>query len=432
LIIDTGLKERIGMKVLVVGSGGREHALVWKIAQSKLVEEVYCAPGNGGISSIAMCVPIDALDVDGVVNFSKEKEIDLVVVAAENPLAAGMVDKLEENGIRAFGPNKAATIIEGSKSFAKELMKKYGIPTAEYEVFDSSEKAISYLEEKNTYPIVVKADGLALGKGVIIARDFDEAKEAVKSMMEEKAFGEAGNKVVIEEFLTGQEVTVLAFTDGKTVKPMVSAQDHKRVFDNDEGPNTGGMGAFSPSRIYTPEVEKICMEKIFMPTIEAMNKEGRKFKGVLYFGLMVTKDGPKVVEYNARFGDPEAQVVLPRLQTDILEIFNAVIDEKLDEIDIKWSDSGCVCVIMASGGYPKEYEKGFEILGLDEAQKDANVVVFHAGTKKENEKYITAGGRVIGVTALEDSLDSAIKKAYEAVGKISFKNAHYRKDIGVK
>ncbi|AUG57191.1 phosphoribosylamine--glycine ligase [Acetivibrio saccincola] len=420
------------MKVLVVGSGGREHALVWKIAQSKLVEEVYCAPGNGGISSIAMCVPIDALDVDGVVNFSKEKEIDLVVVAAENPLAAGMVDKLEENGIRAFGPNKAATIIEGSKSFAKELMKKYGIPTAEYEVFDSSEKAISYLEEKNTYPIVVKADGLALGKGVIIARDFDEAKEAVKSMMEEKAFGEAGNKVVIEEFLTGQEVTVLAFTDGKTVKPMVSAQDHKRVFDNDEGPNTGGMGAFSPSRIYTPEVEKICMEKIFMPTIEAMNKEGRKFKGVLYFGLMVTKDGPKVVEYNARFGDPEAQVVLPRLQTDILEIFNAVIDEKLDEIDIKWSDSGCVCVIMASGGYPKEYEKGFEILGLDEAQKDANVVVFHAGTKKENEKYITAGGRVIGVTALEDSLDSAIKKAYEAVGKISFKNAHYRKDIGVK
>lgn len=432
MIIDTGLKERIGMKVLVVGSGGREHALVWKIAQSKLVEEVYCAPGNGGISSIAMCVPIDALDVDGVVNFSKEKEIDLVVVAAENPLAAGMVDKLEENGIRAFGPNKAATIIEGSKSFAKELMKKYGIPTAEYEVFDSSEKAISYLEEKNTYPIVVKADGLALGKGVIIARDFDEAKEAVKSMMEEKAFGEAGNKVVIEEFLTGQEVTVLAFTDGKTVKPMVSAQDHKRVFDNDEGPNTGGMGAFSPSRIYTPEVEKICMEKIFMPTIEAMNKEGRKFKGVLYFGLMVTKDGPKVVEYNARFGDPEAQVVLPRLQTDILEIFNAVIDEKLDEIDIKWSDSGCVCVIMASGGYPKEYEKGFEILGLDEAQKDANVVVFHAGTKKENEKYITAGGRVIGVTALEDSLDSAIKKAYEAVGKISFKNAHYRKDIGVK
>ena len=267
---------------------------------------------------------------------------------------------------------------------------------------------------------------------MIIARDFDEAKEAVKSMMEEKAFGEAGNKVVIEEFLTGQEVTVLAFTDGKTVKPMVSAQDHKRVFDNDEGPNTGGMGAFSPSRIYTPEVEKICMEKIFMPTIEAMNKEGRKFKGVLYFGLMVTKDGPKVVEYNARFGDPEAQVVLPRLQTDILEIFNAVIDEKLDEIDIKWSDSGCVCVIMASGGYPKEYEKGFEILGLDEAQKDANVVVFHAGTKKENEKYITAGGRVIGVTALEDSLDSAIKKAYEAVGKISFKNAHYRKDIGVK
>jgi phosphoribosylamine--glycine ligase len=279
---------------------------------------------------------------------------------------------------------------------------------------------------------VVKADGLALGKGVIIAQSFDEAKDAVKSIMDEKAFGDAGNKVVIEEFLVGQEVTVLAFTDGKTVKPMVSSQDHKRAFDNDEGPNTGGMGTFSPSRIYTPEIEKICMEKIYMPTVEAMNKEGRKFKGVLYFGLMITKEGPKVVEYNARFGDPEAQVVLPRLQTDILEIFNAVIDERLDEIDIKWSDNGCVCVIMASGGYPKEYEKGFEIFGLDEAEKDNNVVVFHAGTKVENDKYITAGGRVIGVTALEDNLDLAIKKAYEAVEKISFKNAHYRKDIGVK
>jgi phosphoribosylamine--glycine ligase len=420
------------MKVLVVGSGGREHALVWKIAQSTLVSKIYCAPGNGGISSIAECVPINAMDIEGVVKFSKENRIDLVMVAAENPLAAGMVDKLGENGIRAFGPSKEATIIEESKSFAKDLMKKYGVPTAEYEVFDSSKKAILYLEEKNTYPIVVKADGLALGKGVIIAQSFDEAKDAVKSIMDEKAFGDAGNKVVIEEFLVGQEVTVLAFTDGKTVKPMVSSQDHKRAFDNDEGPNTGGMGTFSPSRIYTPEIEKICMEKIYMPTVEAMNKEGRKFKGVLYFGLMITKEGPKVVEYNARFGDPEAQVVLPRLQTDILEIFNAVIDERLDEIDIKWSDNGCVCVIMASGGYPKEYEKGFEIFGLDEAEKDNNVVVFHAGTKVENDKYITAGGRVIGVTALEDNLDLAIKKAYEAVEKISFKNAHYRKDIGVK
>lgn len=420
------------MKVLVVGSGGREHALVWKIAQSTLVSKIYCAPGNGGISSIAECVPINAMDIDGVVKFSKENRIDLVMVAAENPLAAGMVDKLGENGIRVFGPSKEATIIEESKSFAKDLMKKYGVPTAEYEVFDSSKKAILYLEEKNTYPIVVKADGLALGKGVIIAQSFDEAKDAVKSIMDEKAFGDAGNKVVIEEFLVGQEVTVLAFTDGKTVKPMVSSQDHKRAFDNDEGPNTGGMGTFSPSRIYTPEIEKICMEKIYMPTVEAMNKEGRKFKGVLYFGLMITKEGPKVVEYNARFGDPEAQVVLPRLQTDILEIFNAVIDERLDEIDIKWSDNGCVCVIMASGGYPKEYEKGFEIFGLDEAEKDNNVVVFHAGTKVENDKYITAGGRVIGVTALEDNLDLAIKKAYEAVEKISFKNAHYRKDIGVK
>ena len=420
------------MKVLVVGSGGREHVLVWKIAQSTLVKEIYCAPGNGGISSIAQCVSIDAMNIDGIVEFSKEKGIDLVIVAAENPLAAGAVDKLEESGIRAFGPDKAATIIEGSKTFSKNLMKKYGIPTAEYQVFDNSEKAILYLEEKNTYPIVVKADGLALGKGVIIAQNFEEAKEAVKNIMEEKAFGDAGNKVVIEEFLVGQEVTVLAFTDGKTVKPMVSSQDHKRAFDNDEGPNTGGMGTFSPSRIYTAEIEKYCMEKIYMPTIEAMNKEGRKFKGILYFGLIVTKEGPKVIEYNARFGDPEAQVVLPRLETDILEIFNAIIDEKLDEIDIKWNDGGCVCVIMASGGYPKEFEKGFEISGLSEAESDDNVVVFHAGTKKENDKYLTAGGRVIGVTALESNLDMAIKKAYEAVEKISFKNAHYRKDIGIK
>lgn len=420
------------MKVLVVGSGGREHVLVWKIAQSTLVKEIYCAPGNGGISSIAQCVSIDAMNIDGIVEFSKEKGIDLVIVAAENPLAAGAVDELERNGIRAFGPNKLATIIEGSKVFSKKLMKDYGIPTAEYEIFDNSEKAILHLEEKNTYPVVVKADGLAFGKGVIIAQSFEEAKEAVKSIMEEKAFGDAGNKVVIEEFLVGQEVTVLTFTDGKTIKAMVSSQDHKRVFDNDKGPNTGGMGTFSPSRIYTPEIEKYCMEKIYMPTIEAMNKEGRKFKGILYFGLIVTKEGPKVIEYNARFGDPETQVVLPKLETDILEIFNAIIDEKLDEIDIRWNKGGCVCVVMASGGYPKEFEKGFEILGLSEAESDDNVVVFHAGTKKENDKYLTAGGRVIGVTALESNLDMAIKKAYEAVEKISFKNAHYRKDIGIK
>ncbi|MDQ2087378.1 phosphoribosylamine--glycine ligase [Herbivorax sp. ANBcel31] len=420
------------MKVLIVGSGGREHALVWKIAQSALVGEIYCAPGNGGISSIAQCVPINIMDIDEIVKFSKEKEIDMVVVASENPLAAGMVDELEKNKIRAFGPSKAATIIEGSKSFSKELMKKYGIPTAEYEVFDNSEDAISYLKDKKNFPIVVKADGLALGKGVIIAESFEEAEDAVKNIMDEKAFGDAGNRVIIEEFLIGQEVSVLAFTDGKTVKPMVSSQDHKRALDNDEGLNTGGMGTFSPSRIYNGEVDRFCMDKIYKPTIEAMNKEGRKFKGILYFGLIITEEGPKVIEYNARFGDPEAQVVLPRLQSDILEIFNSIIDEKLDEIDIKWDNNGCVCVIMASGGYPKKYEKGFEISGLDEVAKDINTVVFHAGTKKENNRYLTAGGRVIGVTALESSLDKAIKKAYEAVEKISFKNAYYRKDIGVK
>lgn len=419
------------MKVLVVGSGGREHALVWKIAQNKQVEELYCAPGNGGISAIAKCVPIKAMDIDGIVNFSKEKKIDLVVVAPDDPLAAGMVDALENEGIRAFGPRKNAAIIESSKAFAKDLMKKYNIPTAKYEVFEKSSDALEYLKNQK-FPIVVKADGLALGKGVIIAQNFEEAKEAVISIMEDKAFGEAGNKVVIEEFMVGPEVSVLAFTDGKTIKPMVSSQDHKRALDNDQGLNTGGMGTFSPSRIYTKEMEDYCMEKIFKPTVDAMNKEGRKFKGVLYFGLMITADGPKVLEYNARFGDPETQVVIPRLKTDIVDIFNAIIDEKLDEVNIEWEDNAAVCVIMASGGYPKEYKTGYEITGLDEAQKDKNIVVFHAGTKFEDGKYLTSGGRVLGVTAVESNLDLAIKKAYEGVSKISFKDMHYRKDIGIK
>jgi len=419
------------MKVLVVGSGGREHALVWKIAQNKQVEELYCAPGNGGISAIAKCVPIKAMDIDGIVNFSKEKKIDLVVVAPDDPLAAGMVDALENEGIRAFGPRKNAAIIESSKAFAKDLMKKYNIPTAKYEVFEKSSDALEYLKNQK-FPIVVKADGLALGKGVIIAQNFEEAKEAVISIMEDKAFGEAGNKVVIEEFMVGPEVSVLAFTDGKTIKPMVSSQDHKRALDNDQGLNTGGMGTFSPSRIYTKEMEDYCMEKVFKPTVDAMNKEGRKFKGVLYFGLMITADGPKVLEYNARFGDPETQVVIPRLKTDIVDIFNAIIDEKLDEVNIEWEDNAAVCVIMASGGYPKEYKTGYEITGLDEAQKDKNIVVFHAGTKFEDGKYLTSGGRVLGVTAVESNLDLAIKKAYEGVSKISFKDMHYRKDIGIK
>lgn len=419
------------MKILVVGSGGREHAIVWKLAQSPLIEKIYCAPGNGGITNYAQCVPIKANDINGVVKFSKEKEIDMVVVAPDDPLVAGMVDALEEAGIRAFGPRKNAAIIEGSKSFSKDLMKKYGIPTAKYEVFDNSEHAVEYLRHSH-YPVVVKADGLALGKGVIIAQGFDQAQEAITDIMNDKVFGTAGDKVVIEEFLAGPEVSVLAFTDGRTIVPMVSSQDHKRAFDNDKGLNTGGMGTFSPSRIYTPEIAEYCMKELYKPTIEAMNIEGRKFKGVLYFGLIITKDGPKVLEYNARFGDPETQVVLPRLKTDVLEIFNAIIDEKLDSINIEWDDKAAVCVILASGGYPQKYETGHEIKGVTEAERDSDIVLFHAGTKYENGKYYTSGGRVLGVTALDDSLDLAIIKAYEGVKKISFTDMHFRNDIGIK
>lgn len=419
------------MKILVVGSGGREHALVWKISQSPRVKKIYCAPGNGGIASIAECVPIKAIDIDGIVNFSRENKIDMVVVAPDDPLMIGMVDALENAGIRAFGPVKKAAVIEGSKSFSKELMKRYGIPTARYEVFDRSDAAIEYLKN-HSYPAVVKADGLALGKGVIIAKNFEQAKDAVNSIMNEKVFGSAGDKVVIEEFLVGQEVSVLAFTDGFTIVPMVSSQDHKRALDNDQGLNTGGMGTFSPSRIYTPEIAKYCMDNIFRPTIDAMNKENRKFKGVLYFGLIVTEDGVKVIEYNARFGDPEAQVVLPRLKNDIVDIFNAVIDERLHTIDVKWDDSAAVCVIMASGGYPQKYQTGYEINGIEDAQQDPDIVVFHAGTRYEDGKFFTAGGRVLGVTARADTLDNAIKKAYQGVNRISFKDMHYRKDIGKK
>ncbi len=419
------------MKILVVGSGGREHTIIWKMAQSPLVTKLYCAPGNGGISTLAECVPIKAMDIDGIVKFAKENMIDLVVVAPDDPLAAGMVDELEKAGIRAFGPNKNAAIIEGSKAFAKDLMKKYSIPTAKYETFDNYDDAVEYLKHQE-YPIVIKADGLALGKGVIIAQSREQAIEAVNSMMNDRVFGNAGNRVVIEEFLVGPEVSILAFTDGKTIKPMISSQDHKRAYDNDEGPNTGGMGTFAPSKIYTPEIAEYCMEKIMKPTIEAMNNENRKFKGVIYFGLIITKDGPKVLEYNARFGDPETQVVLPQLESDLVEIFNAVIDEKLSDIDIKWSNSSAVCVVLASGGYPGKYDTGFEITGLSDAESDSNTVVFHAGTKRENGKFYTAGGRVLGVTALESTMEKAIEKAYEAVGKINFSGVHYRKDIGRK
>jgi len=419
------------MKVLIIGSGGREHALAWKIAQSPHVEKLYCAPGNGGIALLAECVPIKAMDIEGVVNFSKSENIDLVVVAPDDPLAAGMVDALEKAGIRAFGPRKDAAIIESSKVFSKNLMKKYGIPTAAFEVFDNAAEAVEYLK-KCSYPTVVKADGLALGKGVTVAKSFEEAVSAVNSIMGDKLFGSAGDKIVIEEFLEGEEVSILAFTDGETVVPMVSAQDHKRVFDNDQGPNTGGMGTFSPSPLYTDELNALCMEKIYLPTVEAMRKEKRVFKGVLYFGLILTKNGPMVLEYNARFGDPETQVVLPRLETDIIDIFNAVIDEKLDSVKIKWKDNGAVCVILASGGYPGKYQTGLKIEGIDEAEKDTSVVVFHAGTKICDGSFYTSGGRVLGVTAQAASLVEAVEKAYEAVEKISFPDMHFRKDIGLK
>lgn len=415
------------MKVLVVGSGGREHAIVWKLSQSRKVDKIFCAPGNGGISELAECLDIGVLDTEGIIKACKDNKIDLVIVAPDDPLATGMVNELTKAGIRAFGPTREAALIEASKKFSKNLMKKYGIPTAEFETFDNTEKALEYIKERK-YPIVVKADGLALGKGVLICGNEEEAREAVLTIMERKKFGDAGNSIVIEEFLTGKEVSVLSFTDGKTIVPMVSAQDHKRVFDGDKGPNTGGMGAFSPSNVYTEEVAEICMNRIFRPTIEAMNKEGRTFKGVLYFGLIITEDGPRVLEYNARFGDPETQVVLPRLKNDLLDIIEAVIDERLDEIKIEWDDSACLCVIMASEGYPQEYRKGLKITGLDSVEDD--IIVFHAGTKKAGNEYFTNGGRVLGVTALGKSLKEARDKAYNAVSRIHFEGAHYRRDIG--
>ena len=421
------------MKILVVGGGGREHAIVKKLSESKYSPELFCAPGNGGIAQLATCFPVKATDVEGIVKAAEDYKIDLVFVAPDDPLMLGMVDTLEAKGIRAFGPRQCAAIIEGSKVFSKELMKKYGIPTAGYEVFDDASKAIEFIKAKNEFPAVIKADGLALGKGVIIAQDFAEAEDAVKSIMCDKVFGESGSKVVIEEFLTGPEVSVLAFTDGKTIVPMVSAQDHKRALDNDEGLNTGGMGAFSPSKNYTEDVAKECYDTIFKPTMDAMNKEGRTFKGVIYFGLMLTPKGPRVIEYNARFGDPETQAVLPRLKTDFVDIINAVIDEKLDEITIEWTEDAAVCIVLASGGYPVKYESGKEITGLDSGVfKSDDLFVYHAGTKAENGKIYTAGGRVLGVTATGKTLEDAISKSYSALKNISFDKMHYRNDIGRK
>ena len=418
------------MRILMVGSGGREHALIKKLKESPKCTKLYCAPGNGGISKDAECVNIGAMDIDNMVKFAKDEQIDLVFVAPDDPLAAGMVDAMEKAGIRAFGPNADAAIIEASKVFSKNLMKKYNIPTAKYEVFSDPQNAIEYIESENTTPVVVKADGLALGKGVIIAQTIDEAKAAVKSIMEDKQFGDSGNNIVIEEFLTGPEVSVLAFTDGKVVKPMVSSKDHKRAYDNDEGLNTGGMGTVSPNPYYTDEIAEECYNTIFVPTIKAMAIEGRPFKGCLYFGLMITPNGPKVIEYNARFGDPEAQVVLPRLKTDLVDICEAIIDEKLKDVDIEWYDGATACVVMASGGYPVAYKKGIEISGLDENGSVDGAIVYHAGTKLENGKMLTNGGRVLGVTARAETLDEALDKAYAAVKKINFDGAHYRTDIG--
>lgn len=414
------------MKVLVVGSGGREHAICWALHKSPKVTELYCAPGNGGIGEIARCVDVKATDIPGMVAWAKENQMDFVMVAPDDPLAMGMVDAMEASGIRAFGPKANAAIIEGSKAFSKALMKKYGIPTAAYEVFTDKDAALSYVEAQGA-PIVVKCDGLALGKGVVVAQTLEEAKEAVVNMMENKAFGAAGAKVVIEECMTGPEVTVLAFTDGKTIVPMPSSQDHKRAYDGDKGPNTGGMGAISPCPNYTPELSKTCMDTIFLPTVKALNAEGRTFKGVIYFGMMLTPEGPKVVEYNARFGDPECQAVLSLLETDLMDILEACVDGTLDQLDVKFKDAASCCLVLASGGYPVAYEKGKEITGLDQV-KDA--VVFHAGTKKQDGKFLTNGGRVLGVTAVAPTLREAVVKAYAAAGPVNFEKMHFRTDIG--
>lgn len=418
------------MKILVLGSGGREHAIVRKLKESPKVTELYCAPGNGGIGHDATCVPISVMDKEKVTAFAKENQIDLVFVAPDDPLAAGMVDALNEAGVRAFGPTAAAAQIEASKVFSKNLMKKYGIPTAGYEVFSEPDKALSYIRSQGRYPVVVKADGLALGKGVLICEDEKAAEDAVKEIMEDKVFGASGNHVVVEEFLTGPEVSVLAFTDGHCVKPMVSSKDHKRALDGDKGLNTGGMGTVSPNPYYDGAMAQRCMQEIFLPTIRAMQQEGRPFKGCLYFGLMLTPNGPKVIEYNARFGDPETQVVLPRLKTDLVTIIESVIDGTLENVDIQWSKEAAACVVMASGGYPVKYEKGKVITGLDENGQLPGVTVYHAGTAEKDGQLVTSGGRVLGVTALAPTLDEALQKAYEAVEKIHFDGAHYRRDIG--
>lgn len=418
------------MKFLVVGGGGREHAIIKKLSESKKVSKIYAAPGNGGIAELAECVSIKATDIENMVKFAVDNAIDFCVVAPDDPLVLGMVDAMNEKGIPCFGPSKAAAIIEGSKAFSKDLMKKYGIPTAEYEIFDDPTKAIAYIEQKNEFPIVIKADGLALGKGVLICNSFEEAKAGVEEIMVEGKFGASGNHIVVEEFLTGPEVSVLSFTDGKVVVPMVSSMDHKRALDNDEGLNTGGMGTVAPNPYYTADVAAQCMEQIFLPTMHAMNAEGRTFKGCLYFGLMLTPKGPKVIEYNCRFGDPETQVVLPLLKSDLAEIFLAVSEGRLSDVEVKFESGAAACVIMASGGYPVSYKSGYPMTGLAEANALPDTYVYHAGSKRSGEEILTAGGRVLGVTAKAETLETALEKAYAAVNCIHFTNAHYRHDIG--
>lgn len=415
------------MKVLVVGGGGREHALIKKIKENPKIDTIYALPGNGGMAEDCVCVPIAAKDIDKITEFAVRNGIDYAIVAPDDPLVLGLVDKLEEKGISCFGPRKDAAIIEGSKVFSKNLMKKYGIPTAEYEVFENAGDALKYIETA-AVPTVIKADGLALGKGVIIAATRDEARDAILEIMENKKFGDSGNRIVVEEFLEGPEVSVLSFTDGKTIIPMISSMDHKRACDGDTGLNTGGMGTVAPNPYYTDEIAKECMERIFLPTVAAMNSEGRTFKGCLYFGLMLTKDGAKVIEYNCRFGDPETQVVLPLLESDLFEIMTAVTEERLADADVRFSDKSACCVVMASSGYPAHYEKGFEI-SIPDDEKDS---VYVAGAELSDGKLLTSGGRVLGVTAVQNDMESAVNAAYEKVGRIGFANAYYRKDIGKK
>ena len=418
------------MKILIVGGGGREHAIAVAVAESPKADKIYCAPGNAGIAEVAECVPIGVDEFDRIASFAKEKEVDLVIVGPDDPLAAGLVDVLEAAGLRVFGPRKNAAILEGSKAFSKDLMKKYNIPTAAYETFDDAKKAEAYLETAD-YPVVLKADGLALGKGVLICNTKEEALEGVKSIMLDKQFGAAGNRMVGEEFMTGREVSVLSFVDGKTIRIMTSAQDHKRACDGDKGLNTGGMGTFSPSPFYTKEVDDFCKQYIYQPTVDAMAKEGREFKGIIFFGLMLTQKGPKVLEYNARFGDPEAQVVLPRMKNDIVDVMEACIDGTLDKIDLQFEDNAAVCVVLASRGYPVKYEKGLKISGLEKFKDADGYYCFHAGTKFDSQgNIVTNGGRVLGITATGDDLKAARANAYKAAGWVDFANKYMRTDIG--